>query len=699
MSQKFVRYPVSSYCCYDILMTRWFFLNKLFFMNLVFIASFLSLLISCAGGSPSFLIFIELLAGSAAIYAAGFALFTLVKIDHLQCKTLVYLITGVLITSLFAYFISTGLDISAGLAFIYFAAFVLFYVFIFHAKKFAASFLFAHDDVFARRDSLIFLGLVAFTVLWCWQIAGSFPSLVNQGVLSTWIDAYYHGAQIAQFADVKSVGQGDIFLSGVSPFLYHRAMYVLPAAIAQAVHLSGLAASTALLLPLGFLLLGAAIYCLGVQFGGRMAGVLAVIFLLILPDNSWLGLQNGFLGFRYIIQVAPGTSYGLTACLISLLFFVVWLQKKSMSAIVVSLFFAVSVYFFRAHFFVLYFPVFAASLLFVICYEKKYFWQIMGLVFLCTFILMYVFAAKNSVVIPFLKLVHLERGATVYTDFYQHIIEWHLPVLTIFTGIILLLGGILGIWTVLYPLLLWMKVRERGWEKIDYIPLILLVCYLHLVLFAPAMYQTFDELQQRPTGLLYAVLIIFSMAYVTRLGLFLKSGNEKVKYSQPLFIAVVILGVILTALYPHNYPLRVLFRGYSLYQDYQMPRDKNIIQAALFLKDKAKAGDIFLTSKDDMDNLNVDTAVVVSSIAGLPSYLGEQRAQTLRAELKRLSIIQYRDSVVRQSIVGASTPEKAFEIMRIHHISWYIALSYPKWDRLGKESVFKSDSVTIYHVV
>jgi len=661
-------------------------------MNSLLITLFISILITCAGGSLTLPLLFELFMGSLAILATGFSLFTVVKVKDLYCKNLLYLITGTLVSSLFIYFISMVLKTSAEYAFLYFSAGIFSYILIFHFKNFVQNVLLNYQVT----DLLILASLIGFTLLWCWQISASFPTLVNQGVLSTWIDAYYHGSQIAQFSDIKAIGNGDIFLAGVSPLPYHRAIYLLAAAIASIANLPGLAAATALLLPIGFLLLATTIYCAGTQLAGRMAGILAVIFLLVLPDNSWLGLGNGFLGFRYVIQVAPGTAYGLAGCLISFVFFMQWLRDKATPTLLLSLFFAGAVYFFRAHFFVLYSPVLIASILYATYSEKKYFWPVTGVLFVCALCLMCLFAAKYSVVITFLKLVHLERGATVYTNFYKYISELNQPLLMIVTGIPLLLGGILGIWMIIYPVLLGIKIRRFGWEVLDVVPLILLLCYIGLVLFAPTAYQMPDELQHRPSGLLYAILIIYSLCYAVKI---IASYKEKIlfRYMQPVFVMGVAFGIILSVLHPHNYPLHVLFRGYSLFQDYQIPLNRDITQVAMFLRQKAVPGEIFLTSKDDTDDRYVDSAVVVSSISGMPSYLGEQTIQMLRAESARLSIIRYRDSVVRQSITNSLTRDEALNRMRANHIAWFIALSYPKWDKLGKASELSAGPMALYH--
>jgi hypothetical protein len=664
-------------------------------MNCILIALFLFVLILRGGGSPTFLLFLELITGSIVILATGFTLFTIVKVKDLQSKGLIFLLTGTLISSLLVYLISTSLNISAGYSFLCLSVVIFSYVMMVNPRSFLENVILRYD----KADLIVLTCLMGFTLLWCWQIAGSFPTLLTKGVLSTWVDAYYHGAQIAQFSDMKAVGQGDILLAGEPAFSYHRAIYVLPAVISQAANLSGLAGLTALLLPIGFLLLAVITYCFCTQLANRRAGILGVIFLLVLPDNSWLGLKNGFLGFRYVIQVAPGTSYGLAGCLLSALFFVQWLRDKSIKTALLAIFFAGSVYFFRVHFFILYFPALITAMLCAIYAEKKYFWYAAGLLSSFTLILMCVFLANKSAVFPFLQLVHLERGTTVYTDFYKYIVGLNQPVWMILTGVILLISGILGIGVVIYPLLLWIKVRRFGWESIDYFPLILLLSYIGIVLFAPAIYSDVpDELQHRPSGLLYAIVIIFSIFYATKI-----VDKHKWKpfsiHVQSVFIMVVAAGIIWSSLQPNNHPMRILFRGYSLYQDYQVPLNSNVIKTATFLQKKAVPGEIFLTSKNDADLVNVDTAVVVVSISGMPSYLGEQTVQTLRANASTLSVIRHRDSVIRQSIIDAPNCEVAFNRMRTNHISWYIALAYPKWDRHARASDFKSGSMAIYHVL
>ncbi len=651
-------------------------------MGYLFIAAFLSLLIHRGGGEFSIPLFLELLLGSIVVVATGAALFIKVNLKNFPCKWLLYLITGALTTSLITYFISSLFGLPAGLSFIYFSA----VIFVLILKK-----LISIKDLFdiSKMDQLVLFCLLVFTLLWCWKISGSFPTLLSEGTLSTWVDVYYHGSQIAQLFDAKAAGQGDIFLAGTPPFAYHRASYLLPAIISQAAHLNGLIAATALLIPIGFLLLALTIYLLGEHLANKTVGILCVISLLVLPDNSWLGLHNGFLGFRYMLQVAPCAAYGLIGCLTSTLFLLQWLRDKSPVVGLLALLFGASVYLFRAHFFVLYFPTLISMMLLTLFHGKKYFYLASTLFLL--FLSLYV--ANQSVVLPFLHLVHLERGDSFYTQFYTSIWSLNQPFLSISIGILLLLSGILGIWTFLYPLLLWAKVRRFGWEFSDFFPLVLLVVYIGIVLLAPAVYQTFDELQHRPSGLLFVVVGIFSLFYAIKI----LELQRLTTYAAPAVISCTLLGVCGTLLLPKIHLLRLFFRGHSLYSEYCLPLDSPIIQTAQYLQNHALPGEYFLTSEDDTNDWNVDSAVVVISISGMPSYLGQQTVQSLRAEPKRLSIINERDSLTRQSIIHATRLEEAFQRMREHHIAWYIALSSPKWDENGDACEFKCGSIALYH--
>ncbi|TAK73159.1 MAG: hypothetical protein EPO11_08850 [Gammaproteobacteria bacterium] len=639
--------------------------------------------------------------GNGVVLLVGAITLMFAKIKNIECKGLVCILLGSIVSSLILTLLTIFFNIPAGFAFLYLSVFSLVIGgLIFSSNDLRATLIFSKSN---REDYFILLFLIFFTISWCWKSAGSFPSLEKDGFLLTWVDSYLHGAQISQLFDPKAFGRGDIFLSGLPPVVYHRSEYMLAAVIAQAASVPGVLAATAFLLPIGVLLTGIAIFTVGTQLADRMTGIMATICILILPDSSWYWIKNGFLGFHYSLQVAPGTGYGLAVCLASFLFFIKWQKERSLNFLLLSLFTACSVFLFRVHYFVLYFPAIltAIALIFFGEKNKKYLKYSIIVFSILTILILSIqqinlLWLKHSAVLSFLNLVHLERGANGSAEFYKYVLDFHYNGLTIFVGILLLYLSILGIWMLLYPLLLYLKIKKFGYESIDYFTLSLSACYLGIILFAPRVYGLADELQHRPLGLLYAIVILFTVDY------FLKLMDDKwyvfsfvLKYT---FILSCLLGVACSILFSNSLLSKELFGGYSLYGDYQIPINSDLFKTALYFRDHSNPGDVFLTNKDDTDSRYIDSAAIIASVSGMPCYLGTKQVELIYSPPTRRNEIHRRETSVRQAVNDSFSRLEAFTLLRSNGISWFITDSPPKWDLSEKQSDFKFGNILGYHV-
>lgn len=662
------------------------------------IAISLFILINHAGESVNLLLFFQLYGISLILMTTGNLILKISRMPNIPCNNLIELILGVITTSLVLNLLVILFPISATSAFLCWSIVILCSIFIFKLNVFKK--IFSQENL---SDYLSFFFIGSYVLLWSWKTAGSFPSIENANLLLAWIDYYIHGTEIAQFSDIKAIAHGSIALSDETLFFYHRAIFMLPALIAGISHLPGISASTAILLPFGLLLLGITIYVLGTQLSGKLTGLIAVIFIMVLPDSSLYGLKNGFFGFHYSLFVASGTAYGIAICLTSIIFYHYWICNKLTSAWFISFGLALSLMFFRVHFFILYFPMFIFLSLLQIEVIKKYQFSIMkwiSILFVLFLIILFFNSdlhtiwLEQSAVLTFLKIVHLERGPTSYTEIYKHIIENYNSNIIILAGVGFMFLAAYGVWIFLYPVSLFVKYRKYGWQTIDLIPIVLVGLMIGIILFAPgAANGDFTEFQHRPFGLLYVVFIIFTLVYSMKI--LDNIPLPVMNYTKLIFIAIVFMGVIFTIKKPLSDRTSKLFRGSSLYQDYHIPVDGDLIKVAFYLRSHAKPGDIFLVNIDDTNDLNIDSATIISSISGLPAYIARPNLQSKQSNNVRKTIINKRVNTMN---LIANTPQitKAYSLLEMSNITWYIALSQPKWDYERKFSIFNSGNIAIY---
>src|SRR5207237_716636 len=157
----------------------------------------------------------------------------------------------------------------------------------------------------ARGELIALLACAAATAFWCWDLAEAPKILWRDGVLTTWVDQFIHGATLAEFGDPRTAGWQHMELAGVAREPYHYASYMLPAALAWPLDLPGLTLATSVWVPLGFLTACAGAYALGATLGGTAGGFAALGALTLLPDAASYGLHNRLFGYYWYVIAVP----------------------------------------------------------------------------------------------------------------------------------------------------------------------------------------------------------------------------------------------------------------------------------------------------------------------------------------------------------------------------------------------------------
>jgi hypothetical protein len=168
-------------------------------------------------------------------------------------------------------------------------------------------------------DVCVILVCGALVALWTRETALSIQEAERTGLFRAWQDFFLHASEITYLRDYPAFHQHAQYLAGAPQPLYHRASYAMSALFSLVARMPSLETATTFWMPTGLLLCALAIYAYGCALGGRLAGLAAVTAVFLFPDASTYGFKNSFLGFSWLMQVAPGSGYAIALTFMALI--------------------------------------------------------------------------------------------------------------------------------------------------------------------------------------------------------------------------------------------------------------------------------------------------------------------------------------------------------------------------------------------
>jgi hypothetical protein len=156
-------------------------------------------------------------------------------------------------------------------------------------------------------ELIVLAAICLISVVWSWEAVRAMPSLHATGRFPVWIDYMVQAHHIAIFTRSTPGRHLEYF---------HYASYLLPAALSVLADVPTLVTGTGLWTTLGYTLMGAGGYALGVVLAGRAGGIAALAALLLVPSAAHYGAHNGFFDFHWLEQFATGGSYATGVALV-----------------------------------------------------------------------------------------------------------------------------------------------------------------------------------------------------------------------------------------------------------------------------------------------------------------------------------------------------------------------------------------------
>lgn len=652
-----------------------------------------------SGAGTSYVIVVAAMAAFAYVVIASGRMLLVAAGVHDSDPSGTY-VMGLIATCLGVYALTVMFALTAGAAFGIVAAIVI-----------------GLEIAFARRyrglpvdwRALIGFALcVAFTAAWCSGPAGAYDVLRAQGVLPVWSDYFVHGSIISQFGDVRAAGHQSIFLADFPSSFYHFGSYAAAAALAGMLDQPGLPLATSVWLPLGFLAMTAGAYALGERLAGAAGGLAALAAVAILPDASNYGLRNGVMSFHWSVLAHPGATYGLGAAFLSFTFLDRWTNTQSPVALVASAVLAASVFLFRVHIFLLYFPAWIATT--VYCRTRE--GRSRRLVALLAVATLGAAAFVATLALPhlaqtdligrwrfgepalgkFLTDLHSFQEPTAYTGIYADLTRDGSPIIAFGVGILLTVCAALGVFLVLLPGTAAVAGHRGAVKPVDAFPAYVAYCWLVLLLFAPVTRaNAATDLIERPIVLLYACSAIWTMCFLLRC-LALRTSQQADRVWR-IALAGSLVALPATLIGAEGMA-RPKFEWGGPHVSHRV--EPGLVEAAAYLRSHATVGDIFATARLSASFVSFDLPVKLCSLSGMPTYLSRPGLEMMK-ERPRERVAAARLAALEE-VEKQKNHGNAMQLLKRMRVQWYVVAGEkgPLWDPRRKRAAFSAGTVAVY---
>lgn len=546
----------------------------------------------------------------------------------------------------------------------------------------------------ADPKQLVALALCgAVTLLWCRDVAQAPHGLAREGVFLAWVDYFIHGSLISSFGDAHAVGRHSMELVDFPARAYHYASYMLPAVLAAPLDVPGLPLATSVWLPLGFFTMCAGAYVLGAALAGVAGGIAAVAAIALVPDASNYWLRNGSFSFHWYVLASPGSSYGIGLSLLGFALLRRWMDTRNARTLLASAGLAAGTALFRVHIFLVGFPAWLAGAALATRFVQRRKLACFGAVALAFPLLVasyYELAGSAPVLEYFLKVAHGSNEPTAYTDLYQTVLDAYGAGAAVPAGVLLVLAASLGAF-LLYPLLMLLASRSPALRALDAVPLALLASYVLLILTAPIPpFGSAHELPYSSFMLPYAALAVWTAATLVD-SLAARSARWATRL-WPALLLLAILALPLVWTQTHALATPKMSWGPAFASRKVAP---GLPEAAAFLRQHARAGQVFAVQGLGLGEVVVDAAVQLGAMTGMPAYLARPALHFTGGERERTALER---SAALTRLAQEEDPVAALERLRSLGIAWYVLPDgkAPRWDPERRRAVFASGSFAIY---
>lgn len=646
---------------------------------------------SLGGCKPSFLLILLCILTCVAQTKAGILFLEFFRLTQIKARLPAAFVTGFAVISLLMLVLVFVLEMPA-LTALMLSAMLALVLSVYRARRSSAV---DSTDGWADVWVTLILGVAILTLA---KIPISSPRiLLSSNILPIWSDYFLHGITINSLGSPFSDG-GNMELAGENRGFYHYAPYVIPAAFQAVSGMSGLALSTSFLLPWGLLIAALGGYVLAVELQGRLSGLIALTVIICFPAYAYF-IQSGWFDFYWLMFAAPGTGYAIGVSMLVCVSAMAYFREGEGRVLWLTLLLLFSLILIRAHVFLLLAPAIIASLLFQRWHHSMRLMLLVAFIGMVGLVLTLHFSSHLHALWtgradPYR---YLDITARMYS-FYGKPVTFlaHLQTLTAFAQIVATLIAVLGIYVVLYPLTLWLNLRRARFNAADTIPLLLILSFVGLMLFAPiAQNGDLSEYKHRHFPLLYVVVVIYTVTYVARLIPALPNCPNCLRRMGCTFVILAFSVTLVRSdhINPASPDVGTLAWAGNYHNQLVTP---GLIEASAYIRAHAQKGDVLAMGVPFVVSDPRTLIVEMVSLTGVPAFIARSELK-MRGPKCFQEITSKRVDLLKE-LAEVENWAEARQVLQAHGIRWFLIAQgdSAKWGDSASGSVFSSYGITIY---
>jgi hypothetical protein len=560
-----------------------------------------------------------------------------------------------------------------------------------------------------ERTAVSCLGELCLVALCCaeaaaWTLPTSHAAHAMRvtGYFPAWVDYFIHAGEIASFMGPPAIGRGLISLVDVPEPLYHFASYTLPAAMAHFTGATPLYAALSSWLGISFLSLMTGAAAMGYALGGFPVAVVGVAILAAMPDASYYGLRDSFLGFHWMLITAPGSGYAIGTAMASLALLIGWVRERGLGLLAASAALAAAVFMLRVHVFLLFAPTWVMVVLLVKPTLRRLAVTsviviaglaiFLGPVFIGACRLCGYFQYDLNVG-PYLKLVLGNAAAFTHPGFFRTLAKHGVPDSPL-GGIALLLVAAFGVPLLVYLIYWIVAILRRRCNVVASVPVLLVAVFIGVTIFAPTPWGgDYTELKQRGFVFVYAILALWSAFAIVSV---IAACRPSRAIMAGLLCIAATAGVVIPARFaPALSQPRFTWSG----QFFNTPVDRQLVAVGDRLRSEMRPDDVFAIDQPNVKESLAEDATRLSAITGIPVFVSRAAILSSR-DSAMASVVRHRlDELVhleRETDVLAARAQ-----LRRLGLRWFLVGGgrTPDWDperqnidfRYGEWLVYRTD--------